>query len=247
VVDTMEERKNDAVEYILKIGNKIRFDVFRGERRGFPEVVYFEGKSVEECAEIIKKVVDTGEKIIISRIGEDDYIAVKSKVRGIESRYSREGRIASFYSKPYGYVLHGVVAVVSAGTSDVPYCEEAAFVCEEMGCKVLRIYDVGVAAIHRPVDAAAEIKKKNADVAIISAGMDGVLPTIMASMLDIPVIGLPTPVGYGVAKNGIVALQTMLSSCVPGVAVVNVGNGVGAGALACLIVKRINDRVASAK
>jgi NCAIR mutase (PurE)-related protein len=133
----------------------------------------------------------------------------------------------------------GVVGVLTAGTSDAPVADEAAFVCREMGCRVIRADDVGVAGLHRLEAPLRSLRNEGADVAIVVAGMDGALPSVVAGLLDVPVIGLPTSIGYGLGGQGVAALLSMLQTCAPGLTVVNIDNGVGAGATAALIANRV--------
>ncbi|MDQ5852259.1 MAG: nickel pincer cofactor biosynthesis protein LarB, partial [Chloroflexota bacterium] len=132
----------------------------------------------------------------------------------------------------------GIVGIVSAGTSELPVAEEAAVVCREMGCSVHMVTDVGVAGLHRLFDPLKALLDLPVDVLIVAAGMDGALPSVVAGLVDVPVIGLPTSVGYGLGGNGEAALMSMLQTCAPGLAVVNIDNGVGAGAMAGLIALR---------
>ncbi len=133
----------------------------------------------------------------------------------------------------------GQVGVLTAGTSDLPAAEEAALICREMGCEVYTTFDVGVAGLHRLFGPLYEmLDEHQVDVLVVAAGMDGALPSVVSGLSDVPVIGLPTAVGYGVGGNGVAALYSMLQTCAPGMAVVNVGNGVGAGAMAGLIANR---------
>jgi NCAIR mutase (PurE)-related protein len=133
----------------------------------------------------------------------------------------------------------GLVAVISAGTSDIPVAEEAALVAEEMGCHVTCIYDVGVAGLHRLMKPLRDLLSNGVDVIIVAAGMDGALPSVVAGLVPVPVIGLPTSIGYGMGGKGVAALLSMLQTCVPGLSVVNIDNGVGAGSTAAIIANRV--------
>jgi pyridinium-3,5-biscarboxylic acid mononucleotide synthase len=133
----------------------------------------------------------------------------------------------------------GSVAVLTAGTSDIPAAEEAVVVAQEMGCRVFTAYDVGVAGLHRLEQPLRALRQTRADVVIVAAGMDGALPSVVSGLVDVPVIGLPTSVGYGLGGKGVAALLTMLQTCSPGLTVVNIDNGVGAGATAGLIANRV--------
>ena len=141
----------------------------------------------------------------------------------------------SFVPAPPG----GRVGVLTAGTSDIAVAEEAQVVAAEMGCEVLAFYDVGVAGIHRLAEPLSILRERAVDVIIVAAGMDGALPSVVCGLVDVPVIGLPTPIGYGLGGGGVAALMTMLQTCAPGLTVVNIGNGVGAGATAALIANRV--------
>jgi hypothetical protein len=134
---------------------------------------------------------------------------------------------------------NGRVGVISAGTSDVPVAEEAAVIAAEMGCRIEVAYDVGVAGLHRLAEPLRRLKELQADAIVVAAGMDGALPSVMAGLVDVPVIGLPTSIGYGAGGRGVAALLSMLQSCAPGLLVVNIDNGIGAGASAALIANRM--------
>jgi hypothetical protein len=132
------------------------------------------------------------------------------------------------------------VGVITAGTSDIPVAEEAALLCREMGCEVHTGYDVGVAGLHRLFEPLREmLDNQRVDVLIVAAGMDGALPSVVAGLADVPVVGLPTSVGYGVGGDGVAALYSMLQTCAPGMSVVNIDNGIGAGAMAAMVANRV--------
>jgi NCAIR mutase (PurE)-related protein len=131
------------------------------------------------------------------------------------------------------------VGIISAGTSDIPVAEEAAIIAEEMGCQVTCIYDVGVAGLHRLVEPLRNLLSSGVDAIVVAAGMDGALPSVVAGLVPVPVIGLPTSIGYGLGGKGIAALLSMLQTCAPGLSVVNIDNGVGAGTTAALIANRV--------
>jgi pyridinium-3,5-biscarboxylic acid mononucleotide synthase len=142
----------------------------------------------------------------------------------------------------HDYILHrtgGQVGVISAGTSDIPVAQEAALIAEEMGCEVTCIYDVGVAGLHRLLDPLRNLLSKEVDAIIVAAGMDGALPSVVAGLVPVPVIGLPTSIGYGMGGKGVAALLSMLQTCAPGLSVVNIDNGVGAGITAAMIANRV--------
>ncbi|HEC76857.1 MAG TPA: nickel pincer cofactor biosynthesis protein LarB [Thermoplasmatales archaeon] len=208
-----------------------KIDFHRRLRRGIPEIIYAPGKTKEQIKKIVMEMVEK-EKILISKANREIYEELK-EIKNC--RYYEECGIIAIGEKEEkgkGYIL-----VASGGTSDIPVAEESAVTAEELGNEVKRIYDVGVAGVHRLINYAEEIK--NANVVIAVAGMDGILPTIISNFTSAPVIGVPTSTGYGTGINGLSALMSMLNTCSPGIAVVNIDNGVGAGVLAHLINRRI--------
>ena len=223
--------KKLRMDYVEKISD-VLFDVPRIYRKNVPEVVYSEGKSLEVLEKMLEDSLEKGIHRIFSRCPKEflDFAAKKNNVRV-------ENKARIVVANPYGGERIGKVAVVSAGSSDIPVAEESAVVCEELGCEVLRYYDVGVSGIHRLKEPIKEIIENDVKCVICVAGMEGMLPVVLSSILPIPVVGVPTSVGYGVAKGGYSALTTMLSSCSAGLAVVNIDNGVGAALFASLVVR----------
>lgn len=207
-----------------------KIDNHRAIRQGYPEVIYGAGKSSTQIEGIVKKMLETGqERILITRLSEEP-----SKVlSGIPLfRYHPEGRIGIVGDIPEPTGI-GNIVVATGGTSDVPVAEEAALTAECFGNSVVRLYDVGVAGIHRLLFHMDEIM--NASVIIAIAGMEGALATVVGGLADCPVIAVPTSVGYGASFGGLSALLSMLNSCASGVSVVNIDNGFGAGYLAGMI------------
>lgn len=201
-------------------------DHHRTLRQGFPEVVYGEGKTIEQIIGIVKGILKKGNKALITRAGEKVYRAIKKLEKDtIYHKSSRAVVINKVKEKKTGKVL-----VITAGTSDIPVAEEAAVTANFLGSSVETIYDVGVAGIHRLLD--KKDKLFSARAIIVAAGMDGALASVVGGLVDKPVIALPTSVGYGASFGGISALLAMLNSCANGVAVVNIDNGFGAGCLA---------------
>ncbi|MEE4116929.1 MAG: nickel pincer cofactor biosynthesis protein LarB [Marinilabiliaceae bacterium] len=209
-----------------------RIDHHREIRTGYPEVVYCEGKTCEQVSGIFEHIVSRGSNIMGTRANKEKYEAVKLVVPG--ALWHEEARIISFTLKPYE-VKGPPIAIISAGTSDHPVAEEAAVTAELLGNKVNRIYDAGVAGIHRLVDQMPKIRESR--VIIVIAGMEGALASVVGGLVDAPVIAVPTSVGYGANFNGISALLAMLTSCASGVSVVNIDNGFGAGFNASMINK----------
>jgi pyridinium-3,5-biscarboxylic acid mononucleotide synthase len=209
-----------------------RIDHHREMRTGYPEIIYCAGKSIEQVREIFMVMAEKENNVIGTRANIEMYEAV----RGIlsDSVYYPIARIISLQKKK-PVVPESRIAIITAGTSDMPVAEEAAITAELLGNNVLRIYDAGVAGIHRLVDKLPEIRKCR--VIIVIAGMEGALASVVGGLVDKPVIAVPTSVGYGANFGGISALLAMLTSCSTGVTVVNIDNGFGAGFAASMINK----------
>jgi NCAIR mutase (PurE)-related protein len=207
-----------------------RIDHHREIRTGYPEIVYCAGKSVEQVKEIFRVMAQSENNIFGTRADEKMYEAIRNILP--EAVYYKEARIISIKKKE-PEVPETNIAVITAGTSDIPVAEEAAITAELLGNNVVRIYDAGVAGIHRLVDKLPEIK--NCRVVIVIAGMEGALASVVGGLVDKPVIAVPTSVGYGANFGGISALLAMLTSCSSGVTVVNIDNGFGAGFSASMI------------
>ena len=207
-----------------------KIDNQRHLRKGFPEVIFCQGKSLEQIAKIAKRIKETGGKIVATRANFEIYQEIKKIVP--EIMYFKEAKIVAERveekSSSDKYIL-----IVSGGTADIPVAEEAGVIAELMGNRVERLYDVGVAGIHRLLNNSKILRAAN--VLIVVAGMEGALPSVVGGLVDKPIIALPTSVGYGANFKGLSALLTMLNSCAPGIAVVNVDNGFGAGYIASLI------------
>ncbi len=203
-----------------------KLDLFRELRSGLPEVVFGQGKSDEELVRIVESMVEHSGRALVTRIAAPAAERLSAAVAGgcYESR-ARVWTVGRF-----GPASGRRIAVVSAGTSDSPVSEEAAVCAGWLGHEVERIRDVGVAGLQRLLGAVDELRR--ADVAVVVAGMDGALPTVVAGLVPCPVVAVPTSVGYGASFEGIAPLLTMLTACAPGVAVVNIDNGFGAAALA---------------
>jgi NCAIR mutase (PurE)-related protein len=209
-----------------------RIDNHREMRTGYPEIIYCAGKTVEQVKEIVRVMASRENNVIATRATSEMYEAVKSIIP--EAVFYPVARIISVQKKAFEKVSSSI-AVITAGTSDMPVAEEAAITAELLGNDVTRIYDAGVAGIHRLVDKLAEIRKCR--VIIVIAGMEGALASVVGGLVDKPVIAVPTSVGYGANFGGISALLAMLTSCSSGVTVVNIDNGFGAGFSASMINK----------
>ena len=229
-VKTGEITIGEAEEQLKKLPYEdlgcAKIDHHRGLRSGFGEVIYCAGKSDQQLIRIYGSFADRRENVLGTRATKEQYKAVVKEIPDVE--YDEVSRILCLqYKKPE---LKGKVAVCTAGTSDIPVAEEAARVAEYFGSYVERIYDVGVAGIHRLFAKIDQIREANCVIAV--AGMEGALPGVLAGLVDRPVIAVPTSVGYGASFGGVSALLTMLNSCAEGIAVVNIDNGFGAGYLA---------------
>lgn len=206
-----------------------RLDHHRALRKGFPEVVFCQGKTTEQSVEIIKRLVEKNTRVLATRADKAVFDSVREFIP--DARYNELARTITISREsidPVGHIL-----VISAGTADLPVAEEAIETASIMGNYVERLYDVGVAGLHRLLGNLDRINK--AKVLIVVAGMEGALPSVVAGLVNKPVIAVPTSTGYGASFKGLSALLTMLNSCVPGIAVVNIDNGFGAGYLASII------------
>jgi hypothetical protein len=208
-----------------------RIDHHRELRRGFPEVVLCTGKTPDQVAEIVAKMVAAGNNVLATRATAEIYQTVKA--REPRAEYDVDARALTVIVNPVKRQRRGKVAVVCAGTSDIPVAAEAAVTLRITGNAVEEIRDVGVAGIHRLLDCMETLRK--ATVVVVVAGMEGALASVVGGLVDKPVIAVPTSVGYGASFRGVAPLLAMLNSCVPGVAVVNIDNGFGAGYLASMI------------
>ncbi|MBS4206516.1 nickel pincer cofactor biosynthesis protein LarB [Bacillus sp. FJAT-50079] len=224
-------------------------DLDREERTGFPEVIFGEGKTPEQILGIFRKLMEHHQKVLATRVDQE-------KATYVLEQLQQEHPQETFYYHDAAKTLHwiasdyeetwkeGYIAVVCAGTSDLPVAEEAAITAELMGNRVKRINDIGVAGLHRLLDKAKEIQEANA--VIVVAGMEGALASVVGGLISKPVVAVPTSVGYGASMNGIAALLAMLSSCASGVSVVNIDNGFGAGYFAGTMTNTIDAAVQAA-
>ena len=219
---------------------EIRPDVHREHRKGVPEVIYGETKDIEQIVAMTRKILDESGRTIISRVSSDAIEVLSGVFNTYNVRVHRAARAVVIYKFDYVHrSTGGHVGIISAGTSDVPIAEEAALIAGEMGCEVTCIYDVGVAGLHRLFEPLRNLLSKDVDAIIVAAGMDGALPSVVAGLVPVPVIGLPTSIGYGLGGKGVAALLSMLQTCAPGLSVVNIDNGIGAGITAAMIANRV--------
>ncbi len=207
-----------------------RIDHHRSVRQGFPEVIYGAGKTPEQIAAISERIVAAGHNLLVTRTNAEAFDAVRRRVPA--ASFHEHARTITLRTSelPAG---RGTILVVAAGTADLPVAEEAVISAEIMGNRVERLYDVGVAGLHRLL--AEQTRLNAAHVVIVVAGMEGALPSVVGGLVDVPVIAVPTSVGYGASFGGITALLGMLNSCASGISVVNIDNGFGAAAVASAI------------
>jgi len=228
VTEALEELKTLPYEDL----RYAKLDHHRELRKGIPEAIYTPGKTRRQLADIVSKTLKRKGEAVFTRMERETFEGLKDRF-GSSVKWYPDARIATVSMEKRAAI--GKVLVVTAGTSDIPVAEEAAVTAELLGCRVDRLYDVGVAGVHRLT---SNLKQLNsADAVVVLAGMDGALPSVVAGLTKRPVIAVPTSVGYGASFGGIAALLGMLSSCSSGIGVVNIDNGFGAGALAAIIVK----------
>jgi len=219
----------------MDIPDFANLDLDRFRRRGIPEVIFGEPKSAEQILELMRRLNAAGQNAFATRVSLDKARFVMDALP--DAQYHETARILTrdVAGLP---ACHGRVAVVAAGTADIPVAEEAAITAERMGANVTQVWDIGVAGLHRLL---AQLPLLNtADVIIAVAGMEGALPSVMGGLVQCPVIALPTSVGYGANLSGVTAMLAMLTSCASGLTVVNIDNGFGAGIAAGLIIRRIH-------
>jgi NCAIR mutase (PurE)-related protein len=207
-----------------------RVDHHRDSRQGFPEVIFGQGKTPSQIAAIARRLVDAGQSLLVTRTNAEAFDAVRGEVP--EARYHDLARCITHDRgvTPRG---RGTILIAAAGTADLPVAEEAGITAEIMGNPVDRLYDVGVAGLHRLLR--EHVRLGAARVIIVVAGMEGALPSVVGGLVDVPVIAVPTSVGYGASFGGLTALLAMLNSCATGISVVNIDNGFGAAAIASSI------------
>ncbi len=223
----------------------VQVDPHRQARKGVPEVVFAAGKPPRLTLQAVRALLEQQPRgrVLVSRASTDATDLLRQEL---------EPQGATVLAAPSGGTVlvtrqdaaappdsGGVVGLLTAGASDAPSADEAAWVAREMGCRVVRADDVGVAGLHRLEAPLRQLREQGADAIVVAAGMDGALPSVVAGLVDVPVIGLPTSVGYGLGGAGIAALLSMLQTCAPGLVVVNIDNGVGAGATAALFANRV--------
>ncbi|MFX0177845.1 MAG: nickel pincer cofactor biosynthesis protein LarB [Candidatus Hodarchaeota archaeon] len=238
-----EAEKLLKANIIEQVGDIAKLDVFRKLRTGIVEVVYAENKTSQMVLDIANSFLKRKKFTIVSRY-QDEQKKILLKEFEHNDNYVMQindlAKILIIKEKSYEFESKGgKVGIITAGSSDIPVAEESKVIAQSMGCEVITSYDLGIAGIHRLFTPLSEMIKEGVHVIIVCAGMEGTLPGVVAALVDVPVIGVPISSGYGLGEKGVGALTTMLQSCSPGLLVVNIDNGFGAGASAALIANRI--------
>lgn len=251
-------------ESIRQLDDVAQIDTSRKDRTGFPEAILADSKDYDDLLTIIKRFFEKQESdsdsielknnIIITRLSGERYGALEKDLdylfeKGIKFDYNKRAKILIIYKDSLVDFNseYGKVGLLTAGTSDIPIAEEAKVIVEQGGCEVISSYDIGVAGIHRLFPQIAHMVEEDVCAFIVCAGMEGALPSVVAGLVDVPVIAVPTSVGYGIGADGKAALYSMLQSCAPGLSVVNIDNGFGAGVCALTIAKNIAKKVRMSK
>ena len=251
-------------ESIRQLDDVAQIDTSRMDRTGFPEAILADSKDYDDLLTIIKRFFEKQESdsdsielknnIIITRLSKERYESFEKDLdylfeKGIKFDYNKRAKILIIYKDSLVDFNpeYGKVGLLTAGTSDIPIAEEAKVIVEQGGCEVISSYDIGVAGIHRLFPQIAHMVEEDVCAFIVCAGMEGALPSVVAGLVDVPVIAVPTSVGYGIGADGKAALYSMLQSCAPGLSVVNIDNGFGAGVCALTIAKNIAKKVRMSK
>lgn len=242
---TIDDAENQLkITQVQEIGDNIKFDISRENRTGIPEAVYAQGKIDDDLLNIINNINSTN-NLMITRLPENRFNSIEKYINKDVLKNSNYYKSASILTinKTEIKKSNGKVGIITAGTADIPIAEEARITLEQAGYTAIKTYDVGVAGIHRLIDKISYLIDNKVDVIITLAGMEGALPSVVAGIVDMPVIAVPTSTGYGVGEKGFTALFAMLQSCAPGIATMNIDNGYGAGVYAITILKQIEKRV----
>ena len=238
-ISVNDAKKLLSIYSIEEIEGIAKIDINRRKRRGIPEIIFAETKELEDIKKIIKHTLEKSNSVIVSRLKKTDYPKIKAfaKKLKVKVKTGKKSSTLLLFKKPIKF-QGGKVGILTAGTSDIGVAEEARLVCEAMNCKCITSYDVGVAGIQRIFPILKEMINEDVDCIIVAAGMEGALATLVSTLVDIPIIGIPISVGYGYGEKGIAALASMLQSCSLGLSVVNIDNGIAAGGIAANIANR---------
>ncbi|MBS4008780.1 MAG: nickel pincer cofactor biosynthesis protein LarB [Clostridium sp.] len=236
-METAKHKLN--VLQIKQIGNIAKLDVNRARRTGAPEAILAHDKETEDVYRLSLAMAEASGYALITRAKESDIAALEQAVPdGYEFEVNRKARTCLLKRRGHVFAHSGRIGVLAAGTADIGVAEEVVITAQVMGCEVSKAYDVGVAGIHRLYGPLTEMMEQGVAAIVVVAGMDAVLPIVVSSHVSVPVIGVPTSVGYGMGKDGLAGLMTMLQTCSPGLAVVNIDNGFGAAVFASLIARQ---------
>jgi len=237
---TIGEAKRELTALNVKqVSELARLDTKRAYRAGVPEMILGEGKRPQDAARIAVQMAKERGYALVTRGGKQHAVEIKKRLpAGFDLSHNAAARTILVKRRGYTFPKTGAVGVLAAGTADVPVAEEAAVAVEVMGCRVMKAYDVGIAGIHRLFKPLEQMMRGGVAAIVVVAGMEGALPSVVASLVDVPVVGVPTSVGYGVGMKGAATLMAMLQSCSPKVAVMNIDNGLGAGVFAGLIARQ---------
>ncbi len=239
-ISASEAEKMLQLLAIDEVGCLAKLDGNRELRKGIPEVVLAEGKTASDVAEISTRMLAKCGRVIVSRCSKEHVEAIQKAVPS-EAQLEIYEKARMVVVKKKGFAVTstgGKIAILTAGTSDIPVAEETKLIAQEMGCKVFSTYDVGVAGLHRLIEPLKEAMSNDVDVIVVVAGREGALASVISGLVDVPVIAVPTSNSYGFGAKGVSALMAMLQSCSLGLAVVNIDAGVSAGAMATLIANR---------
>jgi pyridinium-3,5-biscarboxylic acid mononucleotide synthase len=238
-----EAKKQLSLYSIEEIENFAKIDLGREVRKGIPEVIFAERKEKSEVKKIIKNVLKKTNSIVVSRIPKKNFQDICNYCKKNDFKVSTGQNCTTIlvYKKALKKTK-GKIGIITAGTSDIGVAEESRLMCESMNCDCMTSYDVGIAGLHRIFPVLKEFVKSEVDAIIVVAGMEGALASVVSSTVNVPIIGVPTSIGYGYGEKGIASLASMLQSCSLGLTVVNIDNGIGAGAAAAKIVNQINKK-----
>lgn len=237
-VSVAEAKKLLSLYSIEKIEDFAQIDIGRKYRKGIPEVIFAERKQADEVKKIIAKVLQKSDSVLVSRIPSEYFERIIRFARKSKWKIRRGKNTTTLLIYKKLGSSGGKVGIITAGTSDIGVAEEARLTCEAMRCTCICSYDVGIAGLHRMFPIVKKLIQEDVDAIVVAAGMEGALASVVSSLVDVPVVGLPTSVGYGYGEKGVAALASMLQSCSLGLSVVNIDNGIGAGAVASNIANR---------
>ena len=236
------------IYHIEEIEDRIKLDISRELRSGIPEVIFAKNKDFNDIILALKRSAEENSIALATKVRREHILKLEKEKENIiknlniqdyEFVVNHKASTVILKKKNYKQKIYGKIGLLAAGTSDIPIAEEVRVTGEFLGCEVIHFYDVGIAGIHRLFEPLKRIIEEDVCCIVVVAGMEGALPSVVASLVDIPVIGVPVSVGYGVGKDGKAALYSMLTSCVPGLVVVNIDNGFGAASFAALLARRV--------